>query len=128
MSVLPIVTPPREGDILQFSPGELLVWKGTLADTGSFDQFELTAQPGHPGAPEHVHIAVEECFSVLDGAFRFTVAGEIVLAEAGAFLFVPTPAGPELAAAPPAPAPAARPAHRPGGPRPPRRRAGPPGR
>ena len=53
MSVLPIVLAPGDGDVLDFAPGELLVWKGTLATTGSFDQFELTAQPDTQGAPEH---------------------------------------------------------------------------
>ena len=89
MPVQPVVTPPGEGDALQFSPTELLVWKATLASTGSFDQCTLTAQPGHAGAPEHVHSAVEECFYVLEGAFRFKVADSIVLAEPGTFLFVP---------------------------------------
>jgi quercetin dioxygenase-like cupin family protein len=89
MSLVPMVTAPGDGDVLQFSPSELLVWKGTLATTGSFDQFELTAQPGHAGAPEHVHAAVEECFYVLAGAFRFKVADSVVVAEPGAFLFVP---------------------------------------
>ncbi len=89
MAGTPIVTPPRQGEVLQFSPSERLVWKATSATTGSFDQFELTALPGHAGAPEHVHAAVEECFYVLDGAFRFTVDADLVLAEAGAFLFVP---------------------------------------
>jgi len=89
MSIAPIVHAPGDGDVLQFSPTELLVWKGTLATTGSFDQFELTAQPDHVGAPEHVHAEVEECFYVLNGAFRFTVGGNIVVAEPGTFLFVP---------------------------------------
>ena len=89
MPITPIVRPPGGGEVVQFGPGERLTWKGTLATTGSFDQFELTAQPGHPGAPEHVHATREECFYVLDGAFRFTVAGTVVLAEPGAFLFVP---------------------------------------
>jgi len=89
MSNLPIVTPAGEGDALQFSPTELLRWKATQATTGAFDQFELTAQPDHAGAPLHVHATVEECFYVLAGAFRFAVAGSEVLAEPGSFLFVP---------------------------------------
>jgi mannose-6-phosphate isomerase-like protein (cupin superfamily) len=89
MQIQPIVTPPGRGDVLQFSPTELLTWKATVASTGTFDQLTLTAQPGHVGAPEHVHSAVEECFYVLDGAFRFKVANSIVLAERGTFLFVP---------------------------------------
>ena len=89
MPVQPLVIPPGMGGVLQFSPTELLAWKATLASTGTFDQFTLTAQPGHAGAPEHVHSAVEESFYVLDGAFRFKVAGSIVVAEPGTFLFVP---------------------------------------
>jgi len=89
MSVMPIVTPPGGGEVQQFSLGERLVWKATSATTGSFDQFELTALPGHAGAPEHVHAGVEECFYILDGAFRFKVDNDLVLAEAGTFLFVP---------------------------------------
>lgn len=89
MSVMPIVTPPGGGEVLQLSPTERLVWKATSATTGSLDQFELTALPGHPGAPEHVHAAVEECFYVLDGAFRFKVDRAIVVADEGSFLFVP---------------------------------------
>jgi mannose-6-phosphate isomerase-like protein (cupin superfamily) len=89
MPVSPIVTSPGQGDVLQFSPSELLIWKATRDHTQAFDQLTLTAQPGHAGAPEHVHSGVEECFYVLDGAFRFKVADSIVVAEAGAFLFVP---------------------------------------
>jgi quercetin dioxygenase-like cupin family protein len=89
MMIKPIVTPPGEGDVLQFSPTELLIWKATLDSTQAFDQLTLTAQPGHVGAPEHVHSGVEECFYVLDGAFRFKVADSIVVAEPGTFLFVP---------------------------------------
>ena len=89
MSVLPIVLAPGDGDVLDFAPGELLVWKGTLATTGSFDQFELTAEPGHQGAPLHAHAAVDECFYVLDGAFRFRAGDAVVVAETGSFLFAP---------------------------------------
>jgi quercetin dioxygenase-like cupin family protein len=89
MSILPIVIPAGEGDALQFSPTELLTWKATQATTGAFDQFELTAQPNHAGAPLHVHATVEECFYVLTGAFRFAVASSEVIAEPGSFLFVP---------------------------------------
>ena len=83
MSFTPIVTAPSDGDVLRFSPTELLTWKATQATTGAFDQLTLTAQPGHAGAPEHVHSGTEECFFVLDGAFRFKVADSIVVAEPG---------------------------------------------
>ena len=78
------------GDVLQFSPSERLIWKATAATTGgAFDQFELTANPDHAGAPEHVHDDVDEAFFVLDGTFQFKLGDETFLAEEGTFLFVP---------------------------------------
>ncbi len=89
-TVQPIVEHAGEGHVLQFSPSEKLIWKATAATTGGImDQFELIAEPGHFGAPEHVHHAVDEFFYVLEGAFRFKVGDEQVIAEAGSFLFVP---------------------------------------
>jgi len=78
------------GDVLQFSPSERLIWKATAATTGGgFDQFELTADPDHEGAPEHIHDVVDESFFVLDGAFQFKLRDELLIAEAGTFVFVP---------------------------------------
>lgn len=75
---------------MQFSPSERLIWKATAATTGgAFDQFELTADPDHEGAPEHVHDEVDESFFVLDGAFEFKLGDEVLVAEAGTFVFVP---------------------------------------
>ncbi len=89
-TVKPIAEHSGEGHVLQFSPSEQLVWKATAATTGGvMDQFELIAEPDHFGAPEHVHHAVDEFFYVLEGAFRFKVGDEQVIAEAGSFLFVP---------------------------------------
>ena len=89
-TVQPIVEHTGEGHVLQFSPSEKLIWKATAATTGGvMDQFELIAEPNHFGAPEHVHHAVDEFFYVLEGAFRFKVGDEQVVAEAGSFLFVP---------------------------------------
>ena len=89
-TVQPIVEHIGEGHVLQFSPSEKLIWKATATTTGGvMDQFELIAEPNHFGAPEHVHHAVDEFFYVLEGAFRFKVGDEQVIAEAGSFLFVP---------------------------------------
>ena len=78
------------GEVLQFSPSERLIWKATASTTGGgFDQLELTADPDHAGAPEHVHDAVDESFLVLDGAFQFKLRDQLLIAEAGTFVFVP---------------------------------------
>jgi mannose-6-phosphate isomerase-like protein (cupin superfamily) len=86
----PIFLRDGDGDVLQFSPSERLIWKATAATTaGGFDQFELTADPDHQGAPEHVHDTVDESFFVLDGAFQFKLRDDLLIAEAGTFVFVP---------------------------------------
>ena len=86
----PIFLRDGDGEVLQFSPSERLIWKATAATTaGGFDQFELTADPDHAGAPEHVHDAVDESFFVLDGAFQFKLRDDLLIAEAGTFVFVP---------------------------------------
>jgi mannose-6-phosphate isomerase-like protein (cupin superfamily) len=78
------------GEVLQFSPSERLIWKATTeATSGAFDQFELTADPDHEGAPEHIHDTVDESFFVLEGAFQFKLRDEVLIAEAGTFVFVP---------------------------------------
>ncbi len=88
--ISPIVKNSDEGHVLQFSSSEKLVWKATATTTGGIaDQFELTADPGHAGAPEHIHRAVDEFFYVLEGAFRFKVGDKLLTAAAGTFLFVP---------------------------------------
>ena len=90
MPIGPIVKHNSEGQVLQFSPSEKLIWKATATTTnGTMDQFELIASPNHFGAPEHIHSDVDEAFYVLEGAFRFKVGDSFVMAEAGSFLFVP---------------------------------------
>jgi mannose-6-phosphate isomerase-like protein (cupin superfamily) len=74
----------------EFSPTERLIWKASDAGTAeTFDRFELTADPDHEGAPEHIHDAVDETFFVLEGAFQFKLGDQIVVAEEGTFVFVP---------------------------------------
>lgn len=86
----PIFLRDGAGDVLQFSPSERLIWKATGASTaGGLDQFELTADPDHEGAPEHIHDEVDESFLVLDGAFEFKLGDQLLIAEAGTFVFVP---------------------------------------
>ena len=86
----PVFLRDGAGEVLQFSPTERLIWKATAESTGgAFDQFELTADPDHEGAPEHIHDMVDETFFVLEGAFQFKLADELLIAEAGTFVLVP---------------------------------------
>lgn len=66
------------------------IWKAAAATTGGgFDRFELTADPDHEGAPEHVRDAVDESVCVRDGAFEFKLGDERLIADAGTLGFVP---------------------------------------
>ena len=89
-TIQPVVENKGEGHVLQFSPTERLVWKATAATTGGvMDQFELIAEPGHAGAPEHVHHTVDEFFYILEGTFLFKVEDKLITVGVGSFLFVP---------------------------------------
>lgn len=56
--------------------------------SGVFMVFELSEPPGE-GPPPHIHDDFTESFFILEGAFEFTVGDRIVMADQGAFLFVP---------------------------------------
>ncbi len=45
------------------------------AATGGMGMFELTVPPGSMVPPPHRHTRNEECVYVLEGTFRYTVAG-----------------------------------------------------
>ena len=84
-----IIHGPAAGVPLALGAGERFIWKATGARTGgALDVGELLVAPG-VGPPEHIHHANDETFYVLDGTFRFTVAGQQHVAEAGAFIFIP---------------------------------------
>ena len=55
---------------------------------GHFSAVEVSSFPGE-GVPPHLHLAMEELFYVLDGAFEFTFGSRVERVEPGGFVFVP---------------------------------------
>lgn len=64
--------------------GERVQFLERARDTGGeYVRFEVTAEPGAIGPPEHVHEHQEEYFQVLEGTLSGTVDGEPIRLEAG---------------------------------------------
>ncbi|MGK9231910.1 cupin domain-containing protein [Inquilinus limosus] len=69
--------------------GNLLRFLAHSPDTGgAYCLVESLTAPG-AGAPPNRHPGEDEAFYVLDGSFAFTIGGETVAAETGAFVKIP---------------------------------------
>lgn len=69
--------------------GDVYRFLATGEDTsGAYSQWEAIVPPGG-GPPPHVHSREEEGFFVVEGEIVFMVAGERVVARAGAFANLP---------------------------------------
>jgi quercetin dioxygenase-like cupin family protein len=69
-------------------PGWAMSLKVTAADTGgSLTLLEATMAPHHAGPLEHLHVAHDEAFFVLEGALRFRVGDGYRLAVPGELVF-----------------------------------------
>jgi mannose-6-phosphate isomerase-like protein (cupin superfamily) len=69
--------------------GQLVTFKLVSADTaGHFSAVEIRSSPGE-GVPPHLHLAMDELFYVLDGAFEFTFGSRVERVEPGGLVFVP---------------------------------------
>lgn len=80
----------REGRLSPFMPGETMVWKVTGAETNGaldFSEMELDA---NVRTPEHVHHGNDESFYVLEGTIRFKAGTDLLTADAGSFVFIPS--------------------------------------
>jgi mannose-6-phosphate isomerase-like protein (cupin superfamily) len=51
--------------------------------------YEYVSEPGVTGPPQHIHHGHDETFYIVEGTYEFTFGSEQVIAEAGAFLYVP---------------------------------------
>jgi quercetin dioxygenase-like cupin family protein len=87
--VPPVVVDHEEQPVAEWRPG-VLTRLHTAASTGATGICigEQWFQPG-TGAPLHVHPAVEETITVLEGAGDFTVDGETVRLRAGQTILLP---------------------------------------
>lgn len=84
-----IIRGPGDGEALVLGPthGEL---KASHADTGGrFALVDTVYAPGFQGPPPHRHGEMYDCFFIIDGTLRFTVAGEEADAGPGTLVVVP---------------------------------------
>jgi quercetin dioxygenase-like cupin family protein len=84
----PIALAEGEGDIF-WAFGVLVTVKASSGETG--DKVAVTEQfgPKGVGSPLHVHHNEDEWFYILDGEVTFWVAGKVIVASAGSFVFRP---------------------------------------
>lgn len=81
---------PGEGRSVDLGVLSMRLLAGVEEDTGgSFSLAEFWGSQGGPWTVPHLHRGFEESFYVLDGAFTFTVAGEVVEAIPGVYVLVP---------------------------------------
>lgn len=76
----------RQGEGKVLIP-DLVVLKASGSQTGG--AFEVLEVRGPGGPPPHVHHSHHELFHVLDGVFRFTVAGDAFDLGPDSFVLVP---------------------------------------
>ena len=85
------VVKPGEGRTIEI-PGvsEVTTVKAAGVDTGGSISFhEEWHGPDDTGVPRHFHRHLDEMFYVLEGNMRFLVGEEEMVAEPGAFLYIP---------------------------------------
>jgi quercetin dioxygenase-like cupin family protein len=85
----PFALAPGEGLSVENPVGGRLTFK-TMASAsgGALTAIETVAAPGE-GPPLHVHPDHDETIYILDGRFRVKLAGDLVDAPRGAFVFIP---------------------------------------
>ncbi|HII39816.1 MAG TPA: cupin domain-containing protein [Thermoplasmata archaeon] len=85
----PFVVPPGQGTTVRGPVGGPLTIKARAETTGGrFTLFENLVAPKE-GPPLHRHGREDEMWYILEGRFRFRADGEIFLAPAGSFVFIP---------------------------------------
>src|SRR3954467_1610599 len=87
-ALAPIALGPGEGEHFWFFGGLTTIKADGAATGGRMMLTEQTAPRGS-GSPLHVHHDEDEWFYVLEGELTIWVAGQTVVAPAGAFVFGP---------------------------------------
>jgi quercetin dioxygenase-like cupin family protein len=84
-----ILLGPGEGKTVTLR-GDTYTYKAVGRDTGGhYGLVEITAPPGTPGPPPHIHEAEEEAFYVLEGTLQVRLGERTLQAAAGTFALVP---------------------------------------
>jgi quercetin dioxygenase-like cupin family protein len=84
----PIALAEGEGDVF-WSFGVLATVKASSDETGGLISVMEQYGPQGVGSPLHVHHHEDEWFYILEGEVTFWVAGKVIVAEAGSFMFGP---------------------------------------
>ena len=87
-SSAPIAHGPGEGEAYWFFGG-LTTIKATAGQTAGRVAVSENLAPRGSGSPLHVHHREDEWFYVLEGELTFWVAGEVIQAPAGSFVYGP---------------------------------------
>ena len=87
-SSTPIAHGPGEGEAYWFFGG-LTTIKATAGQTAGRVAVSENLAPRGSGSPLHVHHREDEWFYVLEGELTFWVAGEVIAAPAGSFVYGP---------------------------------------
>lgn len=87
-AIRPIAHRPKQGEAIWFL-GALVVAKTDTVSTGGRVAVLEHWAPRGAGSPLHVHRREDEWFYVLEGELTFWVDGEVIVAEAGAFVYGP---------------------------------------
>jgi quercetin dioxygenase-like cupin family protein len=70
--------------------GDLYEFKAVSEDTGgAYAAVEVTATPGLPGPPPHIHHREDEAFYLLEGELELFVEGDTGVVGAGSFVNIP---------------------------------------
>ena len=81
---------PDGGERLKFLGHSTMRLKIDGDDTdNALTFYEYVSEPGVTGPPQHIHHGHDETFYIVEGTYEFTFGSEQVIAEPGAFLYVP---------------------------------------
>lgn len=86
--IAPIVHGPQEGEAFWFL-GTLVTVKAAAEGTAGRVGVTENLAPRGAGSPLHVHHNEDEWFYVLEGELTFWVAGDVITAPAGSFVYGP---------------------------------------
>jgi mannose-6-phosphate isomerase-like protein (cupin superfamily) len=87
-ALMPIALAEGEGEVF-WSFGVLATVKASSDETGGLICVMEQWGPKGVGSPLHVHHNEDEWFYILEGEVTFWVAGKVIVARAGSFMFGP---------------------------------------
>lgn len=82
-----IILGPDEGKVV-LVPGHKIIHKVSGEDTGGAYSMAEVHLKGD-GPPQHIHLAEDESFYIVEGEVKFLVGEKTFVAKAGAFVLIP---------------------------------------